>query len=712
MVDEQPGTPAFLTEEVSTPQPTLVLELSVSTTTIADLYRVQLTNDPSDYKVWIKLIEYVESQGVDEEVEKAFNECLAVFPEDDTLWCRYVQYFLDKDNRGKVEEIFKNCINMKSLPLWTLYLTKFVVKYNNLISGGRQALGNIIKAHEVLLVDVGLDLDADFLYDHEISIVNSFNAINEDQNLEKKKIVLQVLRKAIKMPTKKIQGYWHQYIEACPKSEIQINSADYLKLKSFVKQLMETTKGIDRKFQQSDKSINGKVVTQLALYRKWIEFERENKLQLPQDLLNKRIDYTYLLALRSLRFVPELWIDYSEFKKSVPLLATDKSDPSSKILQTALKSNVTSFALTFSLAESLECDGKTDVLKEAIENLITNLTKLYELNDLQIEKIVELQLEEMKRQESELKRKRKLEMEQNQNQNDDDDVVMDKGPKILNQNLVPKENYQLTSQMNKLSAEREKLGIATTLAYCNLMRFVKRNSPFSETRTIFKRGKKFKGHSWHIYSTSAQLEHENGNTKVGTKIYELAMKQTQFQKNIEFILAYLRFFSTINDKTNAKAIFETSVKNFESDSPDLKRLFTEYIKIENMAQDDIGAIKSLENRFMEKFPEVKLIRSMQERLKVVDFDPIKVFDYYDSSDKIENQYNGGGSKKRKIDQSSSTAESQMDVDSIEDGAEANSQEPFVQDEIYNLLRILPKLTYCQPSMFDEKSLVSFLRSLE
>ncbi|ODV96194.1 hypothetical protein PACTADRAFT_24379, partial [Pachysolen tannophilus NRRL Y-2460] len=604
--------------------------------------------DPTNIEEWNKLFAKVDDDSIEQDenqVNYIFESYLSIFPNDYDIWDRYVKYYLKAKNYKKVEEIFKKCLNKRSIKLWKTYLY-FLQLINDTITGGATARNNVLKAFDYALMEIGIDfLNSEIIVDEYVDYLNKWTGINETENNEKLKIKQKLMKKIVKIPNKNLQRYWEYFTENCAsKTDISDNSSDYLKSKLFSINLSNLIKNLDDDYKQTNSKMDLKSFEQLKIFQQWLEYEKKNKLELPQDLLNYRIEYCYLQALYHLRFIPELWLEYSKFKASLPSLPTEISShqQSINILKDGILSNKLSFSLSFQLAEMYEQVNDFENSKKTYENLVESLTKIYNKLEFQIEDLFKKQELFNKSEEERLKNKRQKELAEIEEQ----DINEEKSTEILNEKIPENFEIKINNQfeIEKLKKEQELYGRSITLVYSNYMRFFKRSHGYVEARKIFAKCKKFQGHTWHIYYDNAIIEYysnlkEFKEPKISIKIFELAMKKSKFNLDINFILKYLKFLIDINDLTNAKVLFENSLKNFEKikiedgKNSKIKKLFKFFLKIENLIDNDLNSIKSLEERYLDYFQNEKndeksdtFLTLIEDRFEDHDhFDPIKIF---------------------------------------------------------------------------------------
>ena len=136
-----------------------------------------------------------------------------------------------------------------------------------------------------------------------------------------------------------------------------------------------TDKSLKRNLNPGDHN-DEDVVKQLKYWLRWLELEKENKLELKDETVNdKRIQYVYKQATYALPFVPEIWFQYVKY-----LLVQNEEgnlQESIRLLKEGgLVLNPKSMLLTFQLAELYERDNSFNNAKIVFKNLLDALQKI------------------------------------------------------------------------------------------------------------------------------------------------------------------------------------------------------------------------------------------------------------------------------------------------------------------------------------------------
>ena len=271
-----------------------------------------------------------------------------------------------------------------------------------------------------------------------------------------------------------------------------------------------------------------------------------------------------------------------------------------------------------------------------------------------------------------------------------------------------------------------------------LMKQTKRMATIKEVRRAFALARKFEKVSWQVYVSYALIEYQCNEVKVAVRSFELAMRH--FGKIYDFVSAYLDFLIGIKDMTNCKKVIEISLDTLKEDPEATTKLFRRYMKIE-LSFGDTNSIRSLENRFIARFPDTtpfelsvmnfesdyekynaclttdKYISNKIGARKITGEKPASIVEN-NSIPITDNEVVSGLSVGPEITNTSDANASTQGIQNVTSGDNMQQmvppRKPFVvRDEVYNLLRVLPKADYYsnQPKIFDVKKTVKFLRGL-
>ncbi|GMF07949.1 unnamed protein product [[Candida] boidinii] len=332
-------------------------------------------------------------------------------------------------------------------------------------------------------------------------------------------------------PSPKIENYWQIYTtfentvnQVTARKHIQEKSAEYMRIRLLSVQINNLTKNLK---YYSNESINNDdndhdddhdiqfilkddinlIQEQLKLWKDWISWEKLNKLNLSNELMNKRISFFLKKCTQIIPFSNESWFNYISFESnhdmisSSSLLSNNNSNKNSNgsdslgsngvllssgngakrtqreiqddlivLLKTSLSYNPSSFALTVKLSSIYERRNEIGLVKETFQNLIDNLMIRDEFYDKQFQ---ELKLKIDERDEEKLKHQQQ--QQQTSITNDSDSIIKP-------DELTPDE-IQINQEFAKIKKCRELISRSITTCFANEMKSVKRMNGNKDARS-------------------------------------------------------------------------------------------------------------------------------------------------------------------------------------------------------------------------------------
>ncbi|ODQ61497.1 hypothetical protein WICANDRAFT_52687 [Wickerhamomyces anomalus NRRL Y-366-8] len=610
----------------------------------------KLKENDRDISVWLELISKIELKDKTQQVRETYDKFFKKFPFFAKQWINYINYELNRGEFDKVENIFKRCLyNTSSVLLWKTYVN-YIRRKNNLITGGEEARRVIFQAYEVAINKVGFDPESGSLWDDYFSFIEDWKPVSTWDGQQKMDMKRKLFKKALNIPLNNLENLWGIYTSF--ETELSPNTArkfigelsgQYMNSRSWFKEWSNLTKGLIRSDDFVPKQDEYDSF-QLSKWLDWVNWEKSNKLELDNDKLIERIEFVYKQAIQHLTFYPELWFEFANFYKE------NQQHYSSinfqELLNEAILVNPLSFALNFKLIESYEVENNTVLVGKKFSSLIEHLTQIHDGKSLEIEEL-----------------------------------------------------------KNELFA---KLSKTISLTYCQYIKSMKRLSGIKEARQIFglaRASKKVLTH--HVFVEVANLEHFATNTKTAIKVFDLGLKPAFFSNDGEYIYKYLKFLIKINDDTNSRSLFETTVnvKGKFIESQWLKRIFKIYMSYElNFGQ--ISSVDKLEKKYFEYFPEDSKILVFADRYTFAD-----IQDCDDVSDDLI-RYNDLKYSELVPKKSVSSKRRLEDDEQVENENEDYKIKQYVTDEVYNLLRVLPNSSNFQQPVFNNTKLIQLLNRLE
>lgn len=636
--------------------------MSDSTPAVEDLV---VPENPLDILAQLDTIKQLVQEDKMDEVNEKYEVLHSRFPLVSTLWVIQLQDLLERDAFEMVEILLSQCLAgdlfNNDLSLWMTYLD-YVRRKNNLITGGQEARSIVIQAFDLVLEKCArFDPESTQFWNDYLEFLEMWKPMNKWEEQQRIDMLRNLYKKMLVIPFNNLENMWNKYT----KWEQEINnltarkfigelSADYMKARSTYQELSHIITNLKRIKPLKLKNCNKNNIPQfsndlndtdqLTIWNNWIQWERENKLSLPDELLNQRINYVYQQSIQFMVFRPECWYNY------VMYIPVDNLTERKKILKFALNAIPTSPTLLFKLAECFELENNIEEVKNCFNKSIEFILTYH-----------------------------KLEL---------------KTP--LDQIIDP-------AELEKIKSIKERL----TFIFCIYMNTMKRLSGLSAARSVFSKCRKLKNQlTHHIYIENAYLEQDKQNDdKTACKVLELGLKY--FQNDGEYINKYLSFLISINKSSLIKTLFETSIDKI-NDLSQLKLIFQKMINYEtkfgnlhnvysleqrffekfnnedmlstftNRYQiQDENYIKKLELTYLYKQDQQRLLSSLPQSTT-----------YTESNNK-------------KFSNNNLDSNSNMDI-------QRSNILQQIPTEIIELLKVLPKKQYFKSAILDTDSLVDYL----
>lgn len=671
----------------------------------------KLKENDRDISVWLELISKIEAKDKTQQVRETYDKFFKKFPFFAKQWINYINYELNRGEFDKVENIFKRCLyNTSSVLLWKTYVN-YIRRKNNLITGGEEARRVIFQAYEVAINKVGFDPESGSLWDDYFSFIEDWKPVSTWDGQQKMDMKRKLFKKALNIPLNNLENLWGIYTSF--ETELSPNTArkfigelsgQYMNSRSWFKEWSNLTKGLIRSDDFIPKQDEYDSF-QLSKWLDWVNWEKSNKLELDNDKLIERIEFVYKQAIQHLTFYPELWFEFANFYKE------NQQHYSSinfqELLNEAILVNPLSFALNFKLIESYEVENNTVLVGKKFSSLIEHLTQIHDGKSLEIEEL-----------------KNDLFGDDEEKEKNEDGEPKKPKTDEEKEHLI-KNNKEIQLKLKDLA----KLSKTISLTYCQYIKSMKRLSGIKEARQIFglaRASKKVLTH--HVFVEVANLEHFATNTKTAIKVFDLGLKPAFFSNDGEYIYKYLKFLIKINDDTNSRSLFETTVnvKGKFIESQWLKRIFKIYMSYElNFGQ--ISSVDKLEKKYFEYFPEDSKILVFADRYTFADIqdcddvsDDLIRFNDLKYSELVpkksiflkrrledDEQVENGETKKQRLDE-----DDKKDEEDQEEENEDYKIKQYVTDEVYNLLRVLPNSSNFQQPVFNNTKLIQLLNRLE
>ena len=411
---------------------------------------------------------------------------------------------------------------------------------------------------------------------------------------------------------------------------MQEKSAAYMTARTAYHQMANITIGLKRATRPKLPAAIGhegddEYMQQIDLWDEWIRWEKEDPVVLKEEdlaLYHKRILYTYKQALMALQFWPEMWYSAAEFCFTNALESEGIS-----FLDQGIEANPEAPLLAFLKADRLEVTtqndesadpGAKDRMKKVREPLDKCLEALYAL----VKTVAQREKEDTAEVENAID-------SANGDAEGDDDI---NAANIITKKAV--EDAQIDIVKKKAADESNDLRKTISSLWITVLRAARRiqgkgtgGEKGGGFRAVFNEARKRGTISSHFYVEAARTEWQCYRDPAGSKILERGIKL--FPEDGYLPLQYIKHLFELNDVTNARGVFETTVTRFlahkdASYTAKTKPLFIFMHDYESRF-GELAQIQKLEQRMRELFPEDPQLTLFSERYTADQFSPTRAF---------------------------------------------------------------------------------------
>ncbi|OJD13844.1 hypothetical protein AJ78_05740 [Emergomyces pasteurianus Ep9510] len=597
--------------------------------------------DPrGDTDAWLELINEHRTRNKLDSAREVYERFFKVFPSAAEQWVAYANMESENNELYRLEQIFnKSLLSIPNVQLWSVYLD-YVRRRNNLTTDSTgQARGIISSAYDFALQNVGVDKDSAPIWVDYIQFIRSGPGNiggSGWQDQQKMDLLRKAYQRAICVPTQAVNTFWKEYDQfemglnkLTGRKFLQERSPAYMTARSSFTELQNITRELLRASLPRLPPVPGcegeeKYHEQVEIWKRWIKWEKDDPLVLKDEDAGAgykaRVLYVYRQSLMALRFLPEIWFDAADF-----CFQNGMETEGIDFLKQGIDANPESCLLAFKLADRLEVTTESEQdsrkrgtkVREPYERLLDALyaliskAKSQELKDIAfIEESFSSQTDDSQQHVVTLN-------------NEDDEDEGDNVSKVRED----AKNSQIEALKKRHAEEIGQLSKTISFAWIALMRSMRRiqgkgkPGEMAGSRQIFADARKRGRITSDVYIASALLEHYCYKDPAATKIFERGAKL--FPEDENFTLEYLKHLIDINDITNARAVFETSVRRLAANpnnTSKAKPIFA-FMHEHESRYGDMVQILNLEARMRELFPEDPALKQFPHRFSTPTFDP-------------------------------------------------------------------------------------------
>jgi cleavage stimulation factor subunit 3 len=568
------------------------------------------------------------------------------------VWLELAHWEQDNGENGRVEQLLGNSLNkVLDTKMWHFYLN-FCRRRHPLINdheGRNRTL--LSQVFEVVLDKVGIDPDAGELWKEYIEFIKSGpGQVGQSgwQDMQKSDLLRKAYQRAVAVPHDDLIKLWKEYDtfetsqnRVAGRKNLNEQGASYMTAKSAKTQLDGRLVGLDRTSLPKLPPVYGcegedEFGFQVEKWQEWIRWEQADELVLKNEddgaQYRKRVLFVLKQATMSLRFYPNIWYDAAVwcFEQG----RDDMIEEGEKFLDEGIAANPESVLLALKKADRVEGALPAGSSDDIIIQNGTKLDAIYESSLAALYSLRDKYAEREKRVQAGVQEHfaNMTPEEEQENQDDDnDDMDEDEKPKSRKDQL----EEQLKNIKMSFDVHRDLLKRTISAVWSAKMRAFRRiqgqgapKQPKKGFRGVFAEARPRGMLTSDVYVVSALLEHHCYRDPAATRIFERGLKL--FPVDELFALEYIKHLVSINDLTNAKVVFETTltkILNTASVPPEVQkekcRPLLGYMHGFESSYGDLAQIHKLEKRMAEMFPLEPEILRFGHRFEIPAFDPLK-----------------------------------------------------------------------------------------
>ena len=559
-----------------------------------------------------------------------------------------------------MEQIFgASLLEVLNVDLWSIYIN-YIRRRNSMQTGDTAKAYSIINQSFSFALDtIGVDKDSGKLWQDYIGFLKTGPGTvggSGWQDGAKVDTLRAAYQRAIAVPTEATTAIWREYdtfetglskinvslnyyflcSSKCSDNQqgrkyLQEKSAAYMTARQAHHQLSNLTANLKRSTRprlppamgySGDQDYN----QQLNSWQDWIQWEKDDNLVLKDDepeLYKKRILYVYKQALMTLYFWPEMWYSAAEFCFENGLDAEG-----AKFLEKGFAANPESPLLAFKQADRLESTTQNDDVEDPAAK--ERMRKVREPYDRVLDALYALTKKVETRQKEDIQQ---IELNAETNANGDG-----AGEGDVNAANIATKQAVLEAQVGgvKKASETEidllsKMISHVWIAVVRATRRIQGKGATSDRsggfRAIFFEARKRGKLTSDFYVECAQIEWQCYRDPAGAKIFERGIKV--FPDDGHLPLHYIKHLFEINDVTNARGVFETTITKLLAYQDPIHtartRALFAYMHEYESKFGELAQIQKLEKRMQQVFPDDPRLGLFAERHISDTFDPIHVF---------------------------------------------------------------------------------------
>uniref|UniRef100_A0A093VKY9 mRNA 3'-end-processing protein RNA14 n=1 Tax=Talaromyces marneffei PM1 TaxID=1077442 RepID=A0A093VKY9_TALMA len=567
---------------------------------------------------------------------EVYERFFKVFPSCAEQWVAYIQMESENNELQRLEQIFnRTLLSIPNVQLWTAYLDYIRRRHPLTTDTSGQARRTITSAYDLALTHVGLDREAASLWTDYVEFIKTGPGVvggTNWQDQQKMDLLRKAYQRAICVPTHSLNTLWKEYDQfemglnkLTGRKFLQDRSPAYMTARSSYTELQNLTRDLDRTTLPRMPPAPGfegdvEFQQQVGTWRRWFNWEKGDPLVLKEEDIaayKNRVLYAYKQALMALRFVPDIWFEAADF-----CFQNGMDAEGNELLIQGLEANPESCLLAFKRADRLEIESESE------QDPQKRGAKVREVFDKLLDALYALNTKAREREEQDISRIK----EQFANESDDYQPVADDEDELGRSQEVQAKEAAKESQIEAMrKAHATQITMTSKLisfAWIALMRAMRRiqgkgkPGELAGSRQVFAEARKRGRITSDVYIASALIEYHCYKDPAATRIFERGARL--FPDDENFALEYLKHLFDINDVTNARAVFEMTIRRLTSKPENViktKPIFA-FLHDYESRYGDLGQVISLENRMRELFPDDPTLSQFAHRYSDANFNPV------------------------------------------------------------------------------------------
>ncbi|KAF9236911.1 hypothetical protein BU15DRAFT_76511 [Melanogaster broomeanus] len=586
--------------------------------------REKLREHPQDPEGWNKLVDISENAGDLEQIKQTYEALLETYPNTSSAQIAYLNHFLSPGLFQYAEELFKRFLRTSPLvDLWKFYLT--YVRRVNTSQSSREAVS---RAYEFALNRIGQDKDSGEIWHDYIQFLKAGETTTTWEEQQKMDALRKVYHRAVQIPLENVEKLWSELEtfenglnKITAKKFMSDLSPSYMQARTVLRQLQRHLGPLFPPPPPSSSSrppiylppaptFNAAERALVGSWKTYLKWEENNPLEFEDKdkaTMISRIQGVYRKAVIRMRYYSEIWYMAFVWTGSI-----GKQEEALNILKAGMEANPTSFLLHFAYAEVQEGRKEYGEVTATFDKFLDALRA--DLEEL------ESRVNSANTSFSSDASGRTVPAGAPNMSGTSTTALTEAGTVSNNSSFATQLSDDKPPKSKELQERRTEYG----LVWIMYIRYARRAHDLKTFRAVFAKARKDRWTPWEVYEAAALMEYhcnKDGGLGVASRIFEKGLES--FGDEIEFVLRYLGFLISVNDESNARALFERVIATFPSEKA--RPLWERWARYEYQF-GDLEAAQKLEKRIAEVYPTDPPIKRFAQRHTYLGTDAIAARD--------------------------------------------------------------------------------------